>query len=144
MSLTRCLNILLFVGLVQSSNSADRPVNFAREILPILSDKCFACHGPDTKKETELRLDSPAAATADRGGYRAVDNTNPEQSELLKRIFDRDDPMPPTDAERQLSTAEKDLLKRWIMQEANTVGIGLSCPHPRQESRHRLLHRTSA
>ena len=116
MSLTRCLNILLFVGLVQSSNSADRPVNFAREILPILSDKCFACHGPDTKKETELRLDSPAAATADRGGYRAVDNTNPEQSELLKRIFDRDDPMPPTDAERQLSTAEKDLLKRWIMQ----------------------------
>ena len=62
------------------ARAADKPVDFSREIMPILSDKCFACHGPDTKKKNELRLDSPAAATADRGGYRAVDPNEPEKS----------------------------------------------------------------
>lgn len=98
------------------ARAADKPVDFSREIMPILSDKCFACHGPDTKKKNELRLDSPAAATADRGGYRAVDPNEPEKSELLKRIFDEADPMPPSDAERQLSPADKELLKKWILQ----------------------------
>lgn len=116
MLIPRRIVLLLSLGLPLLAGAADRPVNFAREILPILSDKCYACHGPDTKKDTELRLDSPAAATADRGGYRAVDTGSPEQSELLKRIFDREDPMPPADAERQLSEQEKELLKRWIMQ----------------------------
>ena len=116
MLIPRRIILLLSLGLPLTCTAADRPVDFAREILPILSDKCYACHGPDTKKETELRLDSPAAATADRGGYRAVDTAEPEQSELLKRIFDREDPMPPAEAERQLSSAEKELLKRWIMQ----------------------------
>ena len=51
-------------------------VDFAREVLPILSDKCFACHGPDTKKKTDLRLDSFEGATADLGGYQAI---NPEK-----------------------------------------------------------------
>lgn len=116
MLIPRRIVLLLSLGLPLLAGAADRPVNFAREILPILSDKCYACHGPDTRKETELRLDSPAAATADRGGYRAVDTGSPENSELLKRIFDREDPMPPIEAERQLSASEKELLKRWIMQ----------------------------
>lgn len=104
----------LLIGGTVGAN--DAPVNFAREILPILSDKCFVCHGPDTKKETELRLDSPIAASADRGGYKAVNPDEPEASELLKRIFDREDPMPPLDADRQLTSGEKELLKRWILQ----------------------------
>ncbi|MGB0582532.1 MAG: c-type cytochrome domain-containing protein, partial [Limisphaerales bacterium] len=101
---TGLLSVLLVVNV---AHAADKPVNFAREVLPILSDKCFACHGPDTKKKNELRLDSPAATTADRGGYKAVDPAVPEESELLARIFDTDDPMPPADAERQLSAREK-------------------------------------
>lgn len=112
----RCLLvILLVVPLVQ----AEDPVDFSRQILPILSDKCFVCHGPDTNDATDLRLDTPDGATADRGGYRAVDPENPDASELLSRIHDEDAPMPPADAEKQLSAAEKALLARWIAEGGN-------------------------
>ena len=91
-------------------------VDFAKEVLPILSDKCFICHGPDTQDEDELRLDSFEAATADRGGYHAIDPDKPKDSELLNRIHSEDDPMPPEDAEKQLSDAERDTLSRWVAQ----------------------------
>jgi hypothetical protein len=91
-------------------------VDFSREILPILSDKCFVCHGPDTRKAADLRLDSFEAATADRGGYRAIDPDAPEKSELLKRIHDADDPMPPEKAEKKLTERERELLARWVRQ----------------------------
>mgnify|MGYP002631762001 CR=1 FL=1 len=96
--------------------AAETLVNFAREILPILSDKCFVCHGPDTKKQNQLRLDSHDSATADRGGYRAINPDSPAKSALIKRIFDKDDPMPPADAERQLTETERELLRRWVLQ----------------------------
>lgn len=96
--------------------SADDRVNFSRQILPILSDKCFVCHGPDTNPDTDLRLDSAKAAYQDLGGYRAVDPKNPGESELLKRIHSEDDPMPPNDAAKQLTPAEKKLLDQWIRQ----------------------------
>ena len=51
-------------------------VDFSREILPILSNKCFVCHGPDTKKKDLVRLDSFAGATRDLGGYAAI---NPKE-----------------------------------------------------------------
>ncbi|YCM46105.1 PSD1 and planctomycete cytochrome C domain-containing protein [Verrucomicrobiaceae bacterium 227] len=92
---------------------AGEPIDFAREILPILSDKCFACHGPDTKKAKDLRLDSYAAATKDRKGTRAIDPEALEDSELIFRIHDEDDPMPPED-EKQLTAAERELLTRWV------------------------------
>ena len=57
-----------FLVISQVHSAQDEPVDFAREILPILSNKCFACHGPDSKKPSQLRLDSFAAATADRDG----------------------------------------------------------------------------
>lgn len=110
------LGLLSILLVVEPALAADKPIHFAREVLPILSDKCFTCHGPDTKKKNELRLDSPAAATADRGGYKAVDPESPEKSELLVRIFDKDDPMPPADFEKTLSDQEKQILKRWILQ----------------------------
>ena len=62
-----------------------KKVDFAREVLPILSNKCFVCHGPDTRKKDELRLDSFEAATSDRGGYRAIDPEDPGESEMLVR-----------------------------------------------------------
>ena len=96
--------------------AAEEPVDFAREILPILSNKCYVCHGPDTKKKTELRLDSYAAATADRKGVRAIDPDDLGESELLYRIHDKEDPMPPVDAEKQLTDEERKLLDRWVRQ----------------------------
>ena len=100
--------------LLKAKVMAEKP-DFAREILPILSDKCFVCHGPDTKNEKELRLDSREAATRDLGGYRAIDPSNLAASEVLHRIHDSGDPMPPVDADRQLTAAEKQLIEAWIL-----------------------------
>ena len=91
-------------------------VDFAQEVLPVLSDNCFVCHGPDSHDDTDLKLDSFAAATADRGGYRAIDPNALGESEILARIFSKDDPMPPMDAERQLTADERQTLKRWVEQ----------------------------
>jgi len=97
-------------------SAAEKPVDFSREILPILSNKCFVCHGPDSRKEDLLRLDSFEGATSDLGGYRAVDPGDLAKSEIIARIHDADDPMPPEDAEKQLTAAERALLKRWVLQ----------------------------
>jgi len=94
----------------------DEPVDFAREVLPILSDKCFACHGPDTKKEDLVRIDSFEAATRDLGGYKAIDTDNLADSEIIFRLHDEIDPMPPADADKQLTDAERDLIVRWVKQ----------------------------
>ena len=91
-------------------------VDFAREILPILSNKCFVCHGPAGQEKDVLRLDSFAAASRDLGGYRAIDPAAPEKSEILVRIHDADDPMPPDIADKKLSQKERDLMSRWIRQ----------------------------
>jgi hypothetical protein len=91
-------------------------VSFDRDVLPILSDTCFACHGPDASGDVELRLDSFEAATADRGGYRAIDPENPHESVLLARIDSTDDPMPPEDFEKQLSEEQKQVLRTWVEQ----------------------------
>ncbi len=97
-------------------------IDFAREILPILSNKCFVCHGPDTKKKKQLRLDSFEGATADRGGYHAIDPKNPADSEILVRLHDKEDPMPPEDAEKQLTEGERALLTRWAKEGGNYAG----------------------
>ena len=99
-----------------STTAAETPVDFSREILPILSNKCFVCHGPDSRKEDLLRLDSFEGATSDLGGYRAVDPGDLAKSEIIARIHDADDPMPPEDAEKHLTAAERALLKRWVLQ----------------------------
>ncbi len=96
--------------------AADAKVDFAREILPILSNKCFVCHGPDSEDPEGLRLDSFEAASSDRGGYRAIDPEHPEKSEVLSRIHSSDQPMPPADAEKQLTDAERDVISRWVKQ----------------------------
>jgi hypothetical protein len=94
-------------------------IDFSREILPILSDKCFVCHGPDTEDPDMLRLDSFDSATVDRGGYRAIDVSNPDESEFLARILSDEDPMPPDDADKQLTDQEKQLLSRWVREGGN-------------------------
>lgn len=89
------------------------PVSFNREILPILSDKCFHCHGPDAShREAELRLDHRADAIKDD----AVVPGKSADSEAILRILstDPDEVMPPPKSHLTLTAKEKDLLKRWI------------------------------
>lgn len=106
--------ILLIV--VSLAHATDEHVDFAKDVLPILSNKCFVCHGPDTQDDNELRLDTFEGATQDRGGYKAINPDAPERSRLIQRIHSADDPMPPADAEKQLTTAERDVLRRWVRQ----------------------------
>lgn len=95
-------------------------VDFQRDVRPILSDKCFFCHGPDPKtREAGLRLDIEASAKEDLGGYFAIVPGKPDESELVTRIHsDDDDIMPPEESEKHLSKKEKEILSRWIKQGA--------------------------
>ena len=90
-------------------------VSFSREIRPILSDTCFACHGPDAaKREADLRLDTPDGATADLGGYAAVVPGNPDESELYLRLVEEVDDlrMPPPDSGKRLTAEQVEKAKQ--------------------------------
>ena len=99
MSLTKKFNFQFFLPLflITLVQGKDFEVDFARHVLPILSNKCFACHGPDTKEDKLVRLDLENLAKKDLGGYHAIDPSDLEESELLFRILDEEDPMPPED-----------------------------------------------
>ncbi|MBP6824270.1 MAG: DUF1549 domain-containing protein [Acidobacteria bacterium] len=105
-----------------SARQAARRIDFNRDIRPILSDKCFACHGPDaTAKKIKLRLDSESGATADLGrGRKAIVPGDVEKSLLVQRITHSDEAMrmPPVDSGRKLTAAEIELLTEWIRQGA--------------------------
>jgi len=96
-------------------------VDFNREIRPIVSRNCAACHGQDEKKrEAELRLDMRDSATSLRGGHRAISPGDPKQSELIRRVSseDADERMPPPSTGKRLTVQEIDRLTRWIRQGA--------------------------
>jgi hypothetical protein len=96
---------------------SDAP-DFATEVLPILSDACFVCHGPDDNaKKGGLRLDSREGALAPgKSGTPAVVPGHPAKSELIRRILtdDPDDRMPPEPARKPLDPRQKDTLQRWV------------------------------
>ncbi|HEX2523077.1 MAG TPA: DUF1549 domain-containing protein, partial [Terriglobia bacterium] len=102
--------------------AADRTIEFNRDIRPILSDKCFRCHGSDaTAKGIPLRLDSEAAATADLAdNKRAIVPGNPESSQLVRRITAKDEAsrMPPSYSGLKLTDVEIATLRSWIAQGA--------------------------
>ncbi len=100
---------------------AAAPVDFPREVLPILSDNCFHCHGPaETGRKAGLRLDLREGAFRMKEGRTVVAPGKPEASELVKRLYteDPDDLMPPPESHRSLTTGQKDLLKRWVAEGA--------------------------
>ena len=119
----RALNIIITTIIVAFGSSAvvaaEKPVDFAKEILPLLSDKCFVCHGPDTRKKDLVRLDSFEGATRALGGYKAIDLKALSDSEIIVRMNDSDDPMPPENAEKQLTVEERKLIERWVKQGGN-------------------------
>jgi mono/diheme cytochrome c family protein len=98
--------------------AAETPVDFSRDVRPILSENCFACHGADPgKRKANLRLDVVEGATKPaKSGAIAVVAGKPEQSELVKRITtaDADDRMPPPDSNKHLTPDQVEILKRWV------------------------------
>ena len=108
--------LLLFYALLSSSShlfAAETPL-YNRDVRPILSDKCFACHGPDSaKRKAGLRLDVRESALENG----AIVPGNIEKSELIKRIIshDEDEVMPPPEAKLEpLKAAEIETIKQWI------------------------------
>jgi hypothetical protein len=97
-------------------------IDFGRDIRPVLSDNCFACHGPDPdKRKSGMRLDirTEAIKPAKSGDVPIVPG-HPEQSEMIKRLTsdDPDEKMPPAKSHKTVTPAQIDLLKRWIAQGA--------------------------
>jgi hypothetical protein len=98
-----------------------KPIDFNRDIRPILSDTCFKCHGPDEKQRmASLRLDDTEGLFTDRGGYRIIVPGHPEQSKLYQKISSTDESMkmPPTYSGRTLTPRQIELFKEWIDQGA--------------------------
>ena len=106
------LSLLIFAPLLQGA------VDFNREVRPLLSDRCFACHGPDSaKREAGLRLDTFEGATEKlESGNQAIVPGDSKASEIFTRIHedDPDEIMPPPKLNRPLTKTERDVLIRWI------------------------------
>ena len=113
----------LCLSVAASAWSAEATVDFNREVRPILSDRCYGCHGPDANKgrKAGLRLDELAGATKKlKSGDIAIVPGDLEKSVMAHRIVstDPEEIMPPPELHRPLSAAEQDILKRWIKQGA--------------------------
>lgn len=105
-----CLSAL---GLMASKSAAATEILFNRDIRPILSENCFHCHGPDSgTREAELGLHNADLAKA------VIKPGQPDESELVARIFDEDQPMPPASSNRRISDTQKKMLRQWIAEGA--------------------------
>jgi mono/diheme cytochrome c family protein len=92
-------------------------IDFDRDIRPILSDNCFACHGPDeAQRKANLRLDTPEGLLQDRKAYKIITPGDSAHSRLYQRISaeQKATRMPPPYAQRQLTPPQVDLIKHWI------------------------------
>lgn len=130
----------LFFALLFEVVSGEEPVDFNRDIRPLLSDRCFHCHGPDAnKREADLRLDTREGALAplgDDGDLFTVVPGDPEKSELFYRIVTDDeiDVMPPPESKLPpFSDEEIALIKRWIEEGANYSDLWTFVPVEKPE-----------
>jgi hypothetical protein len=120
--LRTCLLLPVVALVLLSPGLSAAPVDFNREIRPLLSGACIRCHGPDeAERKADLRLDVEDGAIADLGGHAAIVPGKPDESELLKRITstDPDEMMPPPGQGKRLEPREVELLRRWIAEGAN-------------------------
>ncbi len=100
---------------------ADDPVDFRRDVRPILSDNCFLCHGPDEKgRKGEFRLDRKADAFKVMDGHQAFVPGKPEQSEAIRRLVTKDaeERMPPGKSGKKLTPKQIETIRKWIAQGA--------------------------
>lgn len=103
--------VMIGAALLSGAAARSADVSFNRDIRPILSDKCFACHGPDARaREAELRLDVRAEA------LRVLAPGRPDESELLARVTasDPDVVMPPQKTHKRITPREAQRLRDWI------------------------------
>src|SRR5690349_12975342 len=107
----------------------ERPVpdriDFNRDVRPVLSDNCFACHGPDkNKRKADLRLDTKDGLMSSHDDVHNVIPGKPEQSELYRRVTtdDPDERMPDPKSNKRLTPREVAILKKWIEQGAEYKG----------------------
>jgi Protein of unknown function (DUF1553)/Protein of unknown function (DUF1549)/Planctomycete cytochrome C len=118
----RSLSILPIFVLTSICAAAPGKVEFNRDVRPILSENCFACHGFDPKhREADLRLDTFDGATADRDGSRGIVPGDLGKSDAWQRIIseDKDEVMPPPKSHKPpLSARQREILKTWIEQGA--------------------------
>lgn len=108
-------------GVLAAPQSSESTLSYNRDVRPILSENCFACHGLDAEnREADLRLDQAETAVGTLGGDAAILPGQPEESPLWQRIIsaDPDEVMPPKDSHRELTKSEKETLRRWIEQGA--------------------------
>src|SRR3954470_16684805 len=112
----RRMGLLLLVA-VGPLQAAEPPVDFTRDVLPILADNCYFCHGPDEKaRKAKLRLDTKDGAFRVRDGHAVIVPGKSGESELIRRLIaeDADERMPPAKSNRKLTSKQIDTLKRWI------------------------------
>src|SRR6266852_1497233 len=115
------VRVFLGLGAAVWCYAAGPLVNFDRDVRPILSDNCFACHGPDEKRNvSNLRLDTEAGLFADRGSDKIVVPGDPAKSRLLARIgsVNPASRMPPPQSGITLADAQIALVRKWIEQGA--------------------------
>ncbi|HLP00091.1 MAG TPA: DUF1553 domain-containing protein [Fimbriimonas sp.] len=99
----------------QTPKPKQKPVSFSRQILPLLSDRCFSCHGPDaSSRVANLRLDTAEGAFKSMNGKWPIVPGKPQHSMVVKRITSKDSPMPPKSSGKSLSQEEQKLITRWI------------------------------
>ncbi|MGV2335460.1 MAG UNVERIFIED_CONTAM: hypothetical protein LVR18_15565 [Planctomycetaceae bacterium] len=128
-SLRGCLITALAFGIVtaisgsgRSAANAEEPLQFNRDVRPILSALCFQCHGFDQKtREAGLRLDTREGALAEHDGRAAIRPKEPEASELLRRITSNDPEvvMPPPETKKSITPVQQEILRRWIAEGAS-------------------------
>ncbi|MFM7242134.1 MAG: DUF1549 domain-containing protein, partial [Opitutia bacterium] len=130
------LSVLAALVLALPGRGADDAVQFNRDIRPIMSDTCFHCHGFDAKsRKGGLRLDlREEALKAGKSGALAIVPGKPEESEVIKRLYttDPDDLMPQKESHKTLTSAQKELFRRWVAQgapyEAHWAYVPLKAP----------------
>jgi hypothetical protein len=106
-------------------HAQEEVISYNRDIRPLLSDRCFACHGPDdATREADLRLDIPEGDLSPfhvRDGRQALRPADPDSSELWKRLITDDSSLkmpPPESAQKPLTEAQRELVRLWIQQGA--------------------------
>ncbi len=109
----------MIAGIITLCHADEHNLQFSRDVLPVLADRCFHCHGPDADhREADLRLDQRESAVDDSG---VIVPWQPTESELIARITttDQDLLMPPPASNRAALTSDEiEILKRWIAEGA--------------------------
>ena len=109
--------VVLAFGSFASSAGAAEPVSFGRDVLPVLSANCFACHGPDDReRQAELRLDLEVEAKKTRHDETPIAPGQPDKSLIIARMTstDPDMVMPPPASRKRVTSEQFEAIRRWI------------------------------